>query len=633
MIIAPVEAAAPNPSARRFLNWLSAITPADRSMPGSAVATRTWLIVASCVGASLVSYALLLSVVKELGPAEPSYAGEVFPWVELLTRGSMVKHHVAASIRFLLLLLGLFAAYGLALRVVADRRSSRLQMTVFAAGAVFLVVQALQPAMLSTDVYSYVMYGRIFGLYHGDPYVKLPYRSIDDPFLPLAYDLPWPSWYGPLWTLISAGLALLGGERIGLTVLLFRAVAVAAALAAGALIWDCLRRAAPDRAAQGLVLFLWNPLLVLETGMSAHNDAVMAALLLLGIWLLLRGRRVVAVVALTLSVLVKFLTGLILPLCVLLVLRRARTWPERGRYLALSSTAAALTATVVFGLARAGPGLPVFQAAGESFFYENNVQELLFRQVRLWLGEDPEAVGVPVHFHPSWVVGRAAIPLFSAARPSTEVLERLEPATALFVVSPAEGERLRVYNPLSGHRGYVEKFMVTAERPTVSRVDLDRVEREQDPVASPLAARVNIGLRLVSWAAFGAFLLLVTRRATDDRRFLVGAAAALLASYWLVTTEAWPWYVIWALALTALVPTSRPAGLVVVLSATILSLYATLGFEHIPPAWIYAYRSLPAFLLPLVLFGLYQTLSGRWRAFRRAVAGGGLTGPLDQRAA
>jgi len=117
------------------------------------------------------------------------------------------------------------------------------------------------------------------------------------------------SWYGPLWTLISAGLAWLGGNHVGLTALLFRGLSVGAALGAAALLWSHLRRTVPERAAQGLVLFLWNPLLVIETGLSGHNDAIMLALVLLGVWLHLRGWKVAAVVSLTLSVLVKFLTG------------------------------------------------------------------------------------------------------------------------------------------------------------------------------------------------------------------------------------------------------------------------------------------------------------------------------------
>ena len=160
----------------------------------------------------------------------------------------------------------------------------------------------------------------------------------------------------------------------------------------------------------------WQPLQPTTEELLRQSVVFGLWLLLLGIWLLLRGRTVVAVTALSLSALVKFLTGPVLPLCVLLVVRRARTWRERCRCLALGAIAAALTAAAVFGLARTSPGLPVFRAASDAFFYENNVQELLFRQLRLWLGEDPEWVGVPVHFHTSWVVTQAPMDRHNADR-------------------------------------------------------------------------------------------------------------------------------------------------------------------------------------------------------------------------
>ena len=83
---------------------------------------------------------------------------------------------------------------------------------------------------------------------------------------------------------------------------------------------DLLRRHAPTRATQGLVFFLWNPLVVVECGMSGHNDSVMLVFVLLGVWLHLRGWKTTAVVAMTLSSMVKFITGMLIPLYVLLVL-------------------------------------------------------------------------------------------------------------------------------------------------------------------------------------------------------------------------------------------------------------------------------------------------------------------------
>jgi hypothetical protein len=457
--------------------------------------------------------------------------------------------------------------------------------------------------MLSTDIYAYVISGRIFAVYKSDPYSETPVLPASDPYLPL-WDMGYlPSWYGPLWTLLSGGIALLSGERIGLTVLLFRGAAIVAALAAAALLWGCLRRAAPHRAAQGLVFFLWNPLVVLETGLSGHNDTVMLALLLLGIWLHLRGRRALAVTAMTFSALVKYVTGLVLPLYVLVVLRHLSTWRERGRFLAMSAASAALAALIVFGLARAGPEAPVARAGFEVGFYYNSVHELLFRALRVWLGEEPEYVRVPINFGGWWVATHMATELRSAPGPAAELLDRVEPGTTLLVIAPQEDQWPWVYNPATGRKGYVhEQALVETDRPAAADTDPVLAQLEAGPMSSPTALQANAWLRLLTWIAFGAFWLLAAWRATHLRGFVVWSAAVMLATYWLVITEAWPWYPIWALALAALAPTSRVAGLAALLSATVLSLYITGGYQGSDQEWIYTYRSLPAFVLPLALF-------------------------------
>lgn len=494
-------------STRRRSSMCTAAEPS----PTVAVGRQRWAVVLLCAGASLGLYVSLLAVVPALAWAEPSHASEVFPWVQPLTRESVtylretggLEEHPRASLRFLVLVLGLFTAYGLALLTVGGQRSRPLEGALFGVGALFLALQTMGPAMLSTDIFGYVVYGRILAFYQGDPYSDVSAVDPGDPYLPL-WGVPHiPSWYGPLWTLLSAGFSWLGGEHIGLTVLLFRGLAVAAALGAGALLWSGLRQAAPHRAAQGLVFFLWNPLLVLEAGLSGHNDVVMAAPLLLGIWLHLRGRRALATTALTLSVLVKYITGLIVPLYVLMVLRDLSTWRDRWQYLALSAAGTALVVAVVLVLASPGLEVPVVQAASNVSYYSNNLQELLLWELGLGLAEGP---------------------------------------------------------------GYLH------------------------------------WLQLGAWVAFGAFWAVAAYRAKSLKELLVWSVAVVLAAYWLVVFEFWPWHVIWALALAALVPTSRPARLAVLLSATVLSLYISGGYDGSDEEWVYAFRSLPALVLPLVLF-------------------------------
>ena len=67
---------------------------------------------------------------------------------------------------------------------------------------VFRVTFALLPGLFSTDIFSYVMYGRIAAIYGQNPYVHTPSDFADDPFLAwvFAFWRDQPSVYGPLWT-------------------------------------------------------------------------------------------------------------------------------------------------------------------------------------------------------------------------------------------------------------------------------------------------------------------------------------------------------------------------------------------------------------------------------------------------
>jgi hypothetical protein len=118
--------------------------------------------------------------------------------------------------------------------------------------------------------------------------------------------------------------------------------------------------------------------------------------------------------------------------------------------------------------------------------------------------------------------------------------------------------------------------------------------------------QANTILRAILWLVFAAFGLWCAWRTNSLEEFCVWSAAALLASYFLIITEIWPWYANWAVALAALTTPRAPARLAALLSACVLTLYITLGFQGSGQEWVFALRSLPAFILPLVLFAVWR---------------------------
>jgi len=559
--------------------------------------------------AMLVGLHLLLPLAAaRLSQAEPSFAGELFPWIPIPTKESLHVLQTAtgqwrACAPFAIVCVGLFAVYARAFCALRNVQSLKVQAFVFAVGAAAMLGYVLSPVMFSTDIFAYAMYGRTMSEYGGNPYsATMPFPDTD-PFY-IQYGLEYvPSWYGPVWTLISAGATWCTGERLGATVLVFRLVSIAFALATSGLIWSSLRKYSPENATRGLVLFLWNPLLVMETGLSGHNDPVMLALVAFGVWLHLRGRKAGAVMALTLSALVKFLTGMLVPLYMLLVLREAKTWRGRIGFVLRSTIPAGAVALALFHLAKADTDVPVAHSATAPDFYMNNFHELIFKGLRVAAGEEAESANVSVYFYPYWLRLREGAELRGAKATTAPVLRRAEPGEHLLLIAPDKTDWLRVYDPTTRQMAYFTGAgWDESKHPALADSDAFAREREKPVIEQRTVRTANTVLRVATWLGFALFGLFAAWRTRNFTEFLVWSCASLLGSYFFIITEIWPWYVNWSLALGALAPGRLPARLAMILSAGAMTLYLTLGYQGSAPEWIFRYRSIPAFVLPLAAF-------------------------------
>jgi hypothetical protein len=341
------------------------------------------------------------------------------------------------------------------------------------------------PVMLANDVYSYAAYGRMFVLSNIDPAAELTQLPADDPYTKLWGEHLPPSSYGPAWTLMSAGVALLAAKNVGLTVLLYRGMAVLAVLGAAAFIAICMRRIAPARVAQGMLFFLWNPLVIYESALSAHNDAVMIACFLGGIALHLHDRRLGAMVLFALSVLIKFATAALLPVYLIMVLRQLPNWRTRGRFLIQATVAGTLAFTITaipfqFGTpvhsARAfvgpEPSKPLFGWWVFQQRYANSLHELLFRALRVRMGEEADDVR-DVEFWGWWAITTDSTSLLSTPEDAGSTVESIPSRTPLLVIQPRVNDSwLRVYDPATDRKGYVSEGQTDAiERPASAEQD------------------------------------------------------------------------------------------------------------------------------------------------------------------
>ena len=251
-----------------------------------------------------------------------------------------------ATVRYVGLVVVAFALYGVAL-AAAWRTSGRLRLVVlFGFPVLFaLALLAMYPPT-AVDLFHYHADARTLWV-HGDNPLTVPPSAN-----PYPIGMSWAnqaSPYGPLWSLLTGFAVVPAGENMLAGLLGLKAIAAASYLASAWLVYRIVARARPGQEALAVVLFAWNPFIVLRVVGNGHNDLVMMAFALAAIeraqvrswWL--------AFLALACSVLVKYTSALIVPSLLLFAWYHAgATSRERLRALAGPLTLAVLASVVVF---------------------------------------------------------------------------------------------------------------------------------------------------------------------------------------------------------------------------------------------------------------------------------------------
>lgn len=134
----------------------------------------------------------------------------------------------------------------------------------------------------SLDAYAYAAFGRLLGIHAVNPYVDHLAGELGDPVLAslssfLGSPLPDDN-YGPLWTWLSAGLAILANPGgLTLAVWMQRAAAACALVVAALGVLRLVRAPSAGERARRTALFALHPLALFESGAAGHNDMLMIA--------------------------------------------------------------------------------------------------------------------------------------------------------------------------------------------------------------------------------------------------------------------------------------------------------------------------------------------------------------------
>jgi alpha-1,6-mannosyltransferase len=224
---------------------------------------------------------------------------------------------------FVILLGAAFGPYFLALWF-GERLEGAAGLLLAAAGALAFGVTALGlfPAG-ATDIFYNIVDARLMWLYHLNPMTVPPAAIGTDPLFDyLHYWQGTTSTYGPLWSLLTLPAVIAGGSSLTRNIIAFKALPFAFELASLILIVLIVRRIDARRTVAAAVFFGWNPLVLWEFAGNGHNDIVMMTFVLLALLLALTHYWPFALPALAASVLVKYISLVLLPPLVLWLLYR-----------------------------------------------------------------------------------------------------------------------------------------------------------------------------------------------------------------------------------------------------------------------------------------------------------------------
>lgn len=213
---------------------------------------------------------------------------------------------------FIIILFLLFSYYIYFIKLVRKGFLSSTQIILIILSTV-LILFISYPAF-SHDVFNYLFDARIVTKYHLNPYFFKANDFPDDLWVRFMHWTHRTYPYGPVWLLITLPFSYLGMGKFVLTLLSFKIMFTFFHIGNIFVISKILKKITPRSAYLGTVFYALNPLILIESLVSPHNEVIMLFFLLLSIYsFFIKNNKVLGLINLAVSAGVKFVTAALLP--------------------------------------------------------------------------------------------------------------------------------------------------------------------------------------------------------------------------------------------------------------------------------------------------------------------------------
>ena len=218
------------------------------------------------------------------------------------------KLYIAALVYTFLIFL-LFFLYA---RILFEKTAfsfRKYALFLFCIGLIFF----LSYPALSHDIFNYILTAKVAYFYRENPYVVMPTELLFEPMLQFTRAANKLALYGPIWILGTWIPHVLSFGNVLVSIYTFKLFVISAYVMVGILIYRMTKNV------RNVLFFVLNPLVIIETFVSGHNDTFMMARGLYGIYLWRNSQLAVRIMGwgfMIASVLVKGATIVVLPLFV-----------------------------------------------------------------------------------------------------------------------------------------------------------------------------------------------------------------------------------------------------------------------------------------------------------------------------
>ncbi len=239
--------------------------------------------------------------------------------------------------------------YFLGLKFARHASTSAIVVFAIAVG----IIGFITPPFDSTDVFFYMATGWQQAHYGGNPYSGL-LRNVDgalgDPMIQNKWmarnrnpwlDIPIP--YGFLFALLARMIGWLGRGNFWLTLGLFSFLNLLMHAGIALFLWKASKLLPESNGKAILYLYSWNPFVVLQYLADVHNDIIVAFLVVVAAYLLLKDRPVWSLPLLVAAGLIKYITFVLVPFALIFLVRR-KSWIQGVQALLLSASLIIVTA-------------------------------------------------------------------------------------------------------------------------------------------------------------------------------------------------------------------------------------------------------------------------------------------------